>query len=90
MNAPFTPATSKAERDRKAAEALARFRAQWTPERCLRLGRMMDGDYSDVWAEALAPKETDAPADNAVRGLLSDADLRTVAKGGRAFKRGMR
>lgn len=88
MNAPFAP--TKAERDRKAAEALARFRAQWPPERCERLGRMLEGDYSQVWAEALAPKEADTPADHAVRDLLTDAELQAHSRNQRAFARNER
>ena len=75
------------DRDDAAEAALARFHAQWPPERCERLGRMMDGDYSQVWAEALAPKETDAPADDEVRGLIDDADLLRLSKGQRRFVR---
>jgi hypothetical protein len=83
---PTRTADPFADRDRAAEEALARFRAQWPPERCERLGRMADGDYSQVWEEALAPKD-DAPADAAVRGLASDAELLSLAKGHRTFNR---
>ena len=63
--------------DERAAEALARFQAQWPPERCKRLGDAVIGTPAEkaaanasYVADALARRADDSPADAAVRKLV--------------------
>jgi hypothetical protein len=73
----------------RAAEALARFRAQWPPERCKTLGDAVCGTPAQkaaanakLVAQALARAKPATPADDAVGRLIAD-----LAKGARQFKR---
>lgn len=82
------------EREDEAAAALARFRAKWPPERCKRLGDAMGGTPAEkaaanasYVADALARVRAETPADRAVVGLLSDAELVSHSMGQRKFNR---
>ena len=69
--------TSKITAD-TAEDALARFRAEWPPERCKALGDAIIGTPAEQAAaevriveRALERREGDSPADAAVRKLVS-------------------
>lgn len=82
------------EREEAAADALARFHAEWPPERSRRLRDAVcgtpaerDAANASFLADALASNQPETPADAAARGLLSDTDLLAHSKEQRRFKR---
>jgi hypothetical protein len=83
------------ELDRRADEALARFRAQWPAERCKTLRDAIIGTPAEkaaasasFVADALARVSAETPADKAVLGLLSDDQLKAHSRDQRRFVRG--